>query len=114
MTSLPLTRLGLVAGVVWAASVITRRHGHAAGGWLAGLPVIAGPITALLLVDLPQPVVRAMGLATPQCRPASMTYLVVFAHAAQRLGWPATWLLAVASAAGAGWARARRRRHGDG
>ncbi len=92
-----LTRLGLVAGVVWAASVVTRRYGHAAGGWLAGLPVIAGPITALLLVDLPQPVVRAVGLATLQCQPALMTYLVVFAHAAQRLGWPASMACAVAA-----------------
>ena len=94
-TSWLLLKLAMVAGVVGLASWVTRRLGHAAGGWMAGLPVIAGPITGLLLLDLAPALVREVCLATLQCQPALMAYLVVMAHAAQRLSWPACLLLAI-------------------
>ncbi|MBL8325688.1 MAG: hypothetical protein JNJ89_12105 [Rubrivivax sp.] len=80
-------KLALVAGTVVLASLVSRRFGHAAGGVLAGLPMIAGPITALLLIDLPADAVRAVCLATLACQPALMAYLVVHAHLAQRWPW---------------------------
>ncbi|MBL8342562.1 MAG: hypothetical protein JNL30_13920 [Rubrivivax sp.] len=80
-------KLALVAGTVVLASLVSRRYGHAAGGVLAGLPMIAAPITALLLVDLPADAVRAVCLATLACQPALMAYLVVHAHLAQRWPW---------------------------
>ena len=83
-------KLALVLGVVLAASLVARRFGHAAGGLLAGMPVIAGPITGLLLIDLPALDVRAVCLATLACQPALIAYLLCFAHAAQRWRWPAS------------------------
>jgi len=82
-----LAKLVLVAATVWLASLVSRRLGHAAGGLLAGMPMIAGPITGLLLVDQPPQAVRAVCLATLACQPALMAYLVSFAHAAQRVRW---------------------------
>lgn len=82
-----IAKLALVAATVWLASLVSRRLGHAAGGLLAGMPMIAGPITGLLLVDQPAEAVRAVCLATLACQPALMAYLVSFAHAAQRWRW---------------------------
>jgi len=80
-------KLALVAASVLLASLVSRRFGHAAGGVLAGMPMIAGPITALLLVDLSADAVRAVCLATLACQPALMGYLVVHAYLAQRWPW---------------------------
>lgn len=79
-------KLALVAASVLLSSWVARRFGHAAGGLLAGMPMIAGPITGLLLIDLPSATVRAVCLATLACQPALMAYFVAFAHAA-RAGW---------------------------
>lgn len=99
-----VAKLALVAASVLFSSLVARRFGPAAGGLLAGLPMIAGPIVALLLIDLPAEVVRGVCLATLSCQPALMAYLVVYAHAAQRLPWAACLALALAVffAAGAG------------
>ena len=45
-------RLALVPAAVWAASLAARRWGHAASGYLGGLPLIGGPITLFLALDL--------------------------------------------------------------
>ncbi len=81
---------------MWLASLVSRRLGHAAGGLLAGMPMIAGPITGLLLVDQPADAVSAVCLATLACQPALMAYLVSFAHAAQRWRW---WVCLLAASA---------------
>lgn len=72
---------------MWLASLAARRFGHRAGGVLAGLPMIAGPITGLLLIDLPPTQVHAVCLATLACQPALMAYLVACAHLARRRPW---------------------------
>lgn len=89
-------KLALVAASVLFASLVARRFGPAAGGLLAGLPMIAGPIVGLLLIDLPADLVSAVCLATLSCQPALMAYLVAYAHAAQRLPWWACLALALA------------------
>jgi hypothetical protein len=83
-----LAKLALVVASVLGASLVARRWGHAAGGRLAGLPVIAGPIIGLLLIDLPADRVRDICVATLQCQPALMAYLVLFALMARRFAWP--------------------------
>lgn len=87
-------KLALVAASVLGASLASRRWGHAAGGLMAGLPMIIGPITAILLVDQPPARVRAIALATLQCQPAMLVHVLVFARAAQRWRWPTCLLLA--------------------
>lgn len=87
-------KLALVAATVLGASLASRRWGHAAGGLMAGLPMIIGPITAILLADQPPARVRAIALATLQCQPAMLLHVLVFARTARRWNWPLCLLLA--------------------
>jgi hypothetical protein len=91
-----LLKVALVAGVVVLASQASRRFGHAAGGLLAGLPMIAGPITGLLLTEVPAERVRSVCAATLVCQPALIAYLLTYAHSVRRLAWPACLLLSLA------------------
>ena len=95
--ALLITKLALVAASMLGASLLARRYGHAVSGALAGLPVIVGPIIAILLVDLPAERVRSIALATLACEPAMLLHIVVFAHAARHFAWPACLALALAS-----------------
>lgn len=90
-----IAKLALVAASIWGASLLARRYGHAVSGALAGLPVIVGPIMAMLLVDLPAERVRGIALATLVCEPAMLAHIVVFANAARRFRWPACLALAI-------------------
>ena len=45
-------KLALIAATVLASSLVAGRFGHAAGGWLAGLPMIGGSIVGTLMVDV--------------------------------------------------------------
>jgi hypothetical protein len=86
-------KLALVAASIIAATAAARRWGHAASGLMAGLPMIIGPITAILLFDQSAERVRAILLATLQCQPAMLVHVLLFAHAARRLSWPLCLLL---------------------
>ena len=92
-----VAKLALVAASIWGASLLARRYGHAVSGALAGLPVIVGPIIAMLLIDLPAERVRGIALATLVCEPAMLLHIVVFANAARRFSWPVCLALAVAA-----------------
>ena len=87
-------KLALVATTILGASFAARRWGHGVSGLMAGLPLIVGPITAILLLDQPVERVRAIALATLQSQPAMLLHVLVFAHAARRWRWPACLLLA--------------------
>lgn len=88
-------KLPLIGLAVWAASLASRRWGHRVGGWLAGMPVIVAPITALLLVDLGPERVRQAALATLVCQPALIVFLLVFAHSARWHRWGLSLALAL-------------------
>ena len=92
--ALLIAKLALVAASMWGASLLARRYGHAVSGALAGLPVIVGPILAMLLIDLPAERVRGIALATLVCEPAMLAHIVVFANAARRFRWPVCLALA--------------------
>ena len=95
--ALLIAKLSLVAASMLGASLLARRYGHAVSGALAGLPVIVGPIIAILLIDLPAERVRRIALATLACEPAMLLHIVVFAHTARRFAWPACLALALAA-----------------
>ena len=88
-------KVALVALVVLLATQAARRFGHGVGGLLAGLPMIAAPITGLLLLQLPPERVRGVCLATLVCQPALIAYLVTYAHAAGRWRWPVCLVLSL-------------------
>lgn len=92
-----LLKLLLVAASALLSSLAARRFGHAVGGTLAGLPMIAGPIMGFVLASTPVQDVRAIALATLVCLPATVAHLVTFAWSGTRLPW---WLaLALANVA---------------
>lgn len=82
-------KLLLVAMSVLLSTLAARRFGHAIGGAVAGMPMIAAPIVAILLIDHDPLEVRAIALATLACVPATILHIVTFAKAAPRARWPA-------------------------
>ena len=84
-----LLRLALVPAAVWLASLAARRWGHAASGYLGGLPMIGGPITLFLALDLGAGFAAHSALVTLAAVSGQAAHLLAFAHAARRVGWPA-------------------------
>ena len=89
-------KLALVAASVLLSTAVARRWGHTIGGTVAGLPMIAAPIVAILLVDQGAEAVRAIALATLACLPAAIVHIVSIAHTAFRWAWPLCLLAALA------------------
>jgi len=83
-----LLKLTLVAASVLLASVAARRFGHAVGGTIAGMPMIAGPIIGFVLWQESPGRTREIALATLVCLPAAMAHMAAFAWSATRWRWP--------------------------
>lgn len=81
-------KLALVAASVLLATLVARRFGHAVGGVVGGMPMIAAPICAILLVDQGAAAVQAIALATLICIPASVVHSVSVAWTARHAPWP--------------------------
>ena len=84
-----IPKLLLVAISVLLSTLAARRFGHGIGGVVAGMPMIAAPIIAILLVDHDPQDVRRIALATLACVPATILHIVTFTVAARRTRWPA-------------------------
>ncbi|WP_438021042.1 hypothetical protein WMF18_19105 [Sorangium sp. So ce315] len=92
-----LLKLALVGGAVLASSLAARRFGHAVGGTLAGLPMIAGSIMGFVLLQEPPAQASAIALATLACLPATSAHVLCFAWCATRFRWGAALLAANAA-----------------
>ncbi|WP_431097550.1 hypothetical protein [Polaromonas aquatica] len=88
-------KLMLVALSVLLSTLAARRFGHHVGGAVAGMPMIAAPIIAILLLDHDAGQVRAVALATLVCLPAAIVHIVCFAAGAGRWGVPVCLPLAL-------------------
>lgn len=95
MTLETLLRLALVPAAVWLASVAARRWGHAISGYLGGLPMIGGPITLFLALDLGPAFAARSALFTLAAIAAQGAHLLAFGHMSRRGSW--------ALALGSGW-----------
>jgi len=80
-------RLALVPAAVWLASLAARRWGHAASGYLGGLPLIGGPITLFLAIDHGAGFASRSALFTLGAILAQAAHLLAVAHAGRRYGW---------------------------
>ncbi len=89
-------RLALVPAAVWLASLAARRWGHAVSGSLGGLPLIAGPITLFLALDMGPAFAARSALFTLAVVVAQACHLLAFSHVSRTRGWFASLL--------AGWA----------
>ncbi|MEO5677355.1 MAG: hypothetical protein ABIQ84_07390 [Usitatibacter sp.] len=96
MTAETWLRLALVPAAVWLASLAARRWGHSVSGYLGGLPLIGGPITLFLALDLGTAFAAKSALFTLGAVLGQGAHLMALAHVGQRRGWVA--------ALAAGWA----------
>ena len=87
MSGETLLRLALVPAAVWLASLAARRWGHAASGYLGGLPMIGGPITLFLAIDLGAAFAAHSALVTLAAVLGQAAHLLAFAHVGRRHGW---------------------------
>lgn len=95
MSAETVLRLALVPAAVWVASLAARRWGHSVSGYLGGMPLIGGPITLFLALDLGTAFAARSALFTLAVVFAQAAHLLAFAHAGRRRGW--------ALALAAGW-----------
>ncbi|MBC7995367.1 MAG: hypothetical protein H7Z15_19215, partial [Rhizobacter sp.] len=81
-------KLLLVPAFLLLVSLAGKRWGASVAGWLAGLPVVAGPI--LFFLALERGAVFAAGAAAMSLSAvlASVAFSVAYSHAAHRLPWP--------------------------
>jgi hypothetical protein len=87
VTSETWLRLALVPAAVWLASLAARRWGHAVSGSLGGLPLIGGPITLFLALDLGPAFAARSALFTLAMVLGQAAHLAAFAHVSRRHGW---------------------------
>ena len=80
-------KAGLVGLAVLLSTLAGRRWGHRLAGWIAGLPIIAGPICAFMAYDLGADFVKQTALATLQVVPAIGVFCVTFAWVARGGSW---------------------------
>ena len=84
-----LLKLLLVPGLVAVVTLAVRRWGPAVGGWLAGLPVVAGPVLVFYAFEQGTPFAARAANGTLTGLLATVAFVVVYAAASARLSWPA-------------------------
>ncbi|MCD6680494.1 MAG: hypothetical protein LT102_07540 [Burkholderiaceae bacterium] len=82
-----LFKLTLAPASILLATLVARRFGHGASGFLSGFPVISGPIVAVLMFSLPAGQVEDIARATIAASPATFAHIVAFAWLSRRLPW---------------------------
>jgi uncharacterized membrane protein YfcA len=90
-------KLLLVPTFLLLVSLAAKRWGPSVAGWLAGLPLVAGPILFFLAVEHGNAFASSAAAASLSAVFASVAFSLVYSHAAQRLGWqPALFAAMVA------------------
>lgn len=98
-----LLKLALIPASVLLSSLAGRYFGHAIAGVLAGLPMVAGPMMALLLLDHDAQTVAPITLATVSVIPAALSYFVTYAWMARRARWWTCLLVSATVYLALGW-----------
>ena len=88
-----LLKLLLVPGLVAAVTVAVRRWGPAVGGWLAGLPVVAGPVLVFYALEQGTLFAARAANGTLTGLIATAAFVVAYARASARWSWPACVVL---------------------
>jgi hypothetical protein len=76
-----------------AATVMARRFGAGVGGWLAGLPLTSGPVSAFLALEQGPTFAAHAAVGTLLGLIAVTAFCVAYARVADRLGWPLSTLV---------------------
>jgi uncharacterized membrane protein (GlpM family) len=88
-------KLILVPTFLLLVSLAGRRWGAAVAGWLAGLPVVAGPIVLLVALEQGNAFAAAASSASLAAVFAAVTFGASYSHAAMRVSWPGALAVAI-------------------
>ena len=88
-------KLFLVPAFLLLVSLAGKRWGPSVAGWLAGLPVVAGPILFFLAVERGDAFASNAAASALSAVVASVAFSVTYSHAAQRVSWAPSLLLAL-------------------
>lgn len=92
-----LLKLLLAPLLTVGVTLATRRWGNAVGGWLAGLPLLAGPISFLLAIDLGLPFAQEAAHGTILGLVGVCAFILAYAEVSRR----GTWQLSLVAGLGA-------------
>lgn len=82
-----LLKLLLAPLITVGVTLATRRWGNAVGGWLAGFPVLAGPISFLLALDLGLPFAQEAAHGTILGLVGVCAFILAYAEVSKRRTW---------------------------
>jgi hypothetical protein len=82
-----LLKLLLVPGLVALVTLAVRRWGPSVGGWLAGLPVVAGPVLVFYALEQGNAFAATAAHATLAGLIATVAFAVTYALGSRRLPW---------------------------
>ena len=82
-----LLKLLVVPGLVAAVTLAVRRWGPAVGGWLAGLPIVAGPVLVFYALEQGDAFAARAAHATLAGLIATVAFAVTYAMTSRRLPW---------------------------
>jgi hypothetical protein len=82
-----LLKLLLVPGLVAGVTLAVRRWGPAVGGWLAGLPVVAGPVLVFYALEQGTLFAARAANGTLTGLLATVAFVVAYASASARFSW---------------------------
>jgi hypothetical protein len=80
-------KLLLVPGLVAVVTLAVRRWGPVVGGWLAGLPIVAGPVLVFYALEQGNVFAARAAHATLAGLIATVAFAVAYAWASRRLPW---------------------------
>jgi hypothetical protein len=90
-------KLVLVPGFLLAISLVGRRWGPAVAGWLAGLPVVAGPILVFIALEQGRDFAAAAASGAVAAVAATAAFIVAYVHGCRRAPWPTALGLGLAA-----------------
>lgn len=82
-----LLKLLLVPGLVAGVTLAVRRWGPAVGGWLAGLPVVAGPVLVFYALEQGTLFAARAANGTLTGLLATVAFVVAYARVSARFSW---------------------------
>ncbi|MEW5865130.1 MAG: hypothetical protein AB1773_16295, partial [Pseudomonadota bacterium] len=80
-------KLLLVPSLLAAVTLASRRWGPRAGGWLAGLPLVTGPILFILALEHGADFAARAAVASLSAVAAAVAFGAAYSHACLRFGW---------------------------
>jgi hypothetical protein len=88
-----LLKLLVVPGLVAVVTLAVRRWGPAVGGWLAGLPIVAGPVLVFYALEQGDAFAAQAAHATLAGLIATVVFAVTYGLCSRRLPWYACMLI---------------------